>query len=99
MRSIGAEDYVVLVAFALSVALTALICVEVQHGQGMTLWSTLRIDIHLTLSLGRHYSSVSPEELKEMNKVITPNHSSIMFPDTCFRHFGPVFLFTKLACA
>lgn len=36
VRNVGAEDYVVLVAFALSVALTALICVEVQHGQGMT---------------------------------------------------------------
>jgi len=35
VRNVGAEDYVVLVAFALSVALTALICVEVQHGQGM----------------------------------------------------------------
>ena len=37
VRNIGPEDYVVLVAFALSVALTALICVEVQHGQGKTL--------------------------------------------------------------
>jgi hypothetical protein len=35
VRNVGAEDYVVLVAFALSVVLTALICVEVQHGQGM----------------------------------------------------------------
>lgn len=35
VRNVGAEDYVVLVAFMLSVALTALICVEVQHGQGM----------------------------------------------------------------
>ncbi|KAH0279120.1 hypothetical protein KCU91_g1949, partial [Aureobasidium melanogenum] len=50
VRNIGAEDYVVLVAFALSVALTALICVEVQHGQG------------------RHYSTVSPQELRELNK-------------------------------
>lgn len=40
VRNIGAEDYVVLVAFALSVALTALICVEVQHGQGTNFWST-----------------------------------------------------------
>ncbi|KAG9565315.1 hypothetical protein KCU61_g8427, partial [Aureobasidium melanogenum] len=50
VRNIGAEDYVVLVAFALSVTLTALICVEVQHGQG------------------RHYSSISPEDLKQLNK-------------------------------
>jgi hypothetical protein len=35
VRNVGAEDYVILVAFALSVALTALICVETQHGQGM----------------------------------------------------------------
>jgi hypothetical protein len=40
VRNVGAEDYVVLVAFALSVALTALICVEVQHGQGMDLQPT-----------------------------------------------------------
>ncbi|KAI4727038.1 hypothetical protein E4T49_05163 [Aureobasidium sp. EXF-10728] len=50
VRNIGAEDFVILAAFALSVALTALICIEVQHGQG------------------RHYSSVSPEELKQLNK-------------------------------
>jgi hypothetical protein len=35
VRNVGAEDYVVLVAFALSVALTALIWVEMEHGQGM----------------------------------------------------------------
>jgi uncharacterized membrane protein len=40
VRNVGAEDYVVLVAFALSVALTALICVEVEHGQGMFLQQT-----------------------------------------------------------
>ncbi|KER00187.1 hypothetical protein AUEXF2481DRAFT_34380 [Aureobasidium subglaciale EXF-2481] len=50
VKTVGAEDYVVLTAFALSVALTALICVEVQHGQG------------------RHYSTVSVEELKQLNK-------------------------------
>lgn len=60
--------------------------------------NVLGVDIDLTLSLGRHYSSVSPEELKEMNKVSTLNHSSVMFPDTCSRHFGQVFLFTKPAC-
>ncbi|THV77446.1 hypothetical protein D6C92_01214 [Aureobasidium pullulans] len=54
VRNVGPEDYVVLVAFALSVALTALICVEVQHGQG------------------RHYSTVSPEELEQLNKVSLP---------------------------
>jgi hypothetical protein len=40
VRNVGAEDYVILVAFALSVALTALICVETQHGQGMDLEMT-----------------------------------------------------------
>jgi hypothetical protein len=35
VRNVGAEDYVILIAFTLSVALTALICVETQHGQGM----------------------------------------------------------------
>jgi hypothetical protein len=40
VRNVGAEDYVILVAFALSVALTALICVETQHGQGMDSVST-----------------------------------------------------------
>ncbi|CAD0095143.1 unnamed protein product [Aureobasidium vineae] len=50
VRNIGPEDFVILAAFALSVALTALICIEVQNGQG------------------RHYSSVSPEELKQLNK-------------------------------
>ena len=40
VRNFGPEDWVVLIAFALSVALTALICVEVQHGQGRHL-STL----------------------------------------------------------
>ncbi|KAI4754803.1 hypothetical protein E4T52_02282 [Aureobasidium sp. EXF-3400] len=52
VRNVGAEDYVVLVAFALSVALTVLIGVEVHHGQG------------------RHYSSVSAEELKQLNKAL-----------------------------
>ena len=37
VRNVGAEDYVVLIAFALSVALTVLIGVEVHHGQGMAM--------------------------------------------------------------
>ncbi|KAH0368355.1 hypothetical protein KCU89_g18665, partial [Aureobasidium melanogenum] len=68
-RNIGAEDYVVLVAFALSVALTALICVEVQHGQG------------------RHYSSISPDDLKQLNKVSTSKPLEKFYIDTFSKAF------------
>lgn len=49
VRNFGSEDYVVLAAFAFSVTLTALICVEVQNGQGRHL-STISEDDYRRLT-------------------------------------------------